>query len=198
MNGLTLYVRSRQVPAAFGAATAGTTVAWLSARAFGGTGEVGGVVLVLTVLLLVSVATATLGGPDDTLDRTSARPWGWLRMSHLATALAGVLVLLLTTLLTATRFGPFGCVVRDAAGLLGLTALGAATVGTSRSWFLPLGWTLGAATFRGAGTAGEALTWQTQAPDSRPAAMVAAALATAGTIAYVSRGPRRRTSLESD
>ncbi|SHN46492.1 hypothetical protein [Cryptosporangium aurantiacum] len=32
--------------------------------------------------------------------------------------------------------------IRDAAGLLGLTALGAATIGVARSWFLPLGWTL--------------------------------------------------------
>ncbi|MET7683643.1 hypothetical protein [Streptomyces sp. NPDC005423] len=190
MTGLTLYVRSRQVPAALGAAVGGTALAWLPATAFGVKGEVSGTVLALTVLLLVAVATTTLKGPDDTLDRTAARPWGWLRMSHLATALGCVLMLLLATLLTGTRFGPFGCVVRDAAGLLGLTALGTATVGTARSWFLPLGWTLGAAVFPGMGTAGEALTWQTQASDSRPAAVVAAVLTAAGTAAYVSRGPR--------
>lgn len=197
MRGPTLYVRSRQVPAALGIAAAATAVTWLLATAFSGTGEVGSTVLVLTVLLLVAAATATLGGPDDLLDRTAARPWGCLRMSHLAAALGGVLVLLAATLLTGTRFGPLGCVVRDAAGLLGLTALGAATVGTARSWFLPLGWTLGAATFPGAGTAGETLTWQMQASGSRPGAAVAAALATAGTAAYVSRGPRRRTSPEN-
>lgn len=197
MNGLMLYIRSRQVPAALGAAAAATTVAWLCATGFGGKGEVSGTVLVLTALLLVAVATATLEGPDDALDRTAARPWGWLRISHLAAALGGVLSLLLTTLLTATRFGPFGCAVRDAGGLLGLTALGAATVGTARSWFVPLGWTLGAATFPGAGTAGEALTWQTQAADSRPATVVAAVLAITGTVAYVSGGPRRRTSSEN-
>ncbi|MFF7987174.1 hypothetical protein ACFZDK_50270 [Streptomyces sp. NPDC007901] len=196
MSGLTLYARARQVPAALGAATAGTAVAWLLATVFSGGGEVSRTVLVLTVLLLVAVVTATLGGPDDTLDRTAARPWGWLRMSHLATALGCVLVLLLATLLAGTWFGPLGCVVRDAAGLLGLTALGAATAGTPRSWFLPLGWTLGAAAFPGTGTAGEMLTWQTQAPDNRPAAMVAALLAAAGTAAYASRGPRRRTSSE--
>lgn len=196
MRGLTLYVRSRQVPAALGAATAGTVVAWLLATVFGGRGEVGRTVLVLTVLLLVSVVTSTLGGPDDTLDRTAARPWASLRMSHLAAALTCVLMLLLVTLLTGTRFGPVGCVLRDAAGLLGLTALGAAAVGTARSWFLPLGWTLGAVVFPGMGMVGETLTWQTQASDSRPAAMVAALLAAAGTAAYVSRGPRHRTSPE--
>lgn len=197
MRGPTLYVRSRQVPVALGIAAAATAVTWLLATAFSGTGEVGSTVLVLTVLLLVAAATATLGGPDDLLDRTAARPWGCLRMSHLAAALGGVLVLLAATLLTGTRFGPLGCVVRDAAGLLGLTALGAATVGTARSWFLPLGWTLGAAMFPGAGTVGETLTWQMQVSGSRPGAAVAAALATAGTAAYVSRGPRRRTSPEN-
>ncbi|MFJ8827824.1 hypothetical protein ACIREE_39600 [Streptomyces sp. NPDC102467] len=197
MRGLTLYVRSRRMPAALGAAVAGTAVAWLPATVFGDKGEVSSTVLVLTVLLLVSVVTATLGGPDDTLDRTAARPWPWLRMVHLATVLGCTLILLLATLLTDTRFGPFGYVVRDTAGLLGLTALGVVTVGTARSWFLPLGWTLGAAAFPGTGSAGEALTWQTQAPDSGPAAAVAAVLATAGIAAYVSRGPRPRTSPEN-
>lgn len=37
--------------------------------------------------------------------------------------------------------------VRDAAGLLRVTALGAATIGTARAWFVPLGWTLGAILF---------------------------------------------------
>ncbi|MCX5418250.1 hypothetical protein [Streptomyces sp. NBC_00078] len=197
MRGLTLYARSRQVPATLGAAAAGTATAWLTATVFSDRGEVSSTVLVLTVLLLVAVVTTTLGGPDDSLDTTAARPWAWLRMAHLATALGCVLLLLLATLATGTRFGPFGFVVRDAAGLLGLTALGAATVGTARSWFLPLGWTLGAATFPGVGTAGEALAWQTQAPHSRPAALVATVLAAAGIAAYVSRGPRPRTSFEN-
>ncbi|MER8006830.1 hypothetical protein [Streptomyces sp. NPDC094149] len=194
MRGLTLYARSRQVPAALGAAAGATAITVLLAATFSDKGEVGRPVMVLTVLLLVSVVTTTLSGPDDTLDRTAARPWGWLRTSHLVTALLCVLVLLLATLLTGPRFGPLGCVFRDAAGLLGLTALGAATVGTARSWFLPLGWTLGAVAFPGLGSVGETLTWQTQAIDSRPAALVAAALATAGTAAYVSRGPRPRTA----
>ncbi|GAA3876198.1 hypothetical protein [Streptomyces lannensis] len=195
MRGLTLYVRSRRVPTALGAAVAATGTTWLPATIFSDTGEVSSTVLVLTVLLLVAAVTTTLGGPDDTLDRTAARPWGWLRLSHLATALG--CMLLLATLLTGPRFGPFGSVVRDTAGLLGLTALGSATIGTARAWFLPLGWTLGATAYPGTGTAGEVLTWQTQVPDSRPAALVAAVLAAVGIAAYVSRGPRPRTSSEN-
>ncbi|NEB00980.1 hypothetical protein [Streptomyces sp. SID13726] len=193
MRGLLLYARSRQVPAALAAATAATALAWLLATMTSGEGEVGRTTLVLTVLLLVSVVTTTLSGPDDTLDRTAARPWARLRTSHLATALTCVLALLLATLLTGTRFGPLGCAFRDTAGLLGLTALGAATVGTARSWFLPLGWTLAAVTFPAPGTAGETLTWQAQPYDSLPAAVIAAVLATSGTTAYVIRGPRHRT-----
>lgn len=196
MRGLALYVRSRRIPAALGAALAGIALAWLSAAAFSDAGEASGTVVVLTVLLLVSVVTATLGGPDDALDRTAARPWRWLRMSHLAMALGCVLLLLLATLLTRTPFAPFAVVVRDASGLLGLTALGAVAGGTARSWFLPLGWTLVAAVFPATGTVGQTLTWQAQAPDSRPAAVVAAVLAAAGTLAYVRRGPRPRTSSE--
>ena len=196
MRRFTLYTRSRRVPAALGAGVAATATAWLLTTVFDGRGEVNGTVLVLTVLLLVAVATATLVGPDETLDRTAARPWPWLRVSHLLAALLVVLALLLATLVTGTRFGPVGSVVRDAAGLLGLTAVGAAALGAGRSWFLPLGWTLGAATFPGQGTLGQALTWPVQAPDSRPAAAVAAVLAVAGLAAYVSRGPR--PSMSSD
>ncbi|MEU6676476.1 hypothetical protein [Streptomyces sp. NPDC046925] len=197
MRGLTLYLHSRRVPAACGAGAAGTAIAWLLTTAFSGTGEVSRTVLVLTVLLLVSVVAPTLGGPDDALDRTAARPWTWLRTSHLAAAVGFPLVLLLATLLTGTRFGPFGCVVRDVTGLLGLTALGATTLGTARSWFLPLGWTLAAAVFPRTGRVGEALTWQTQAPDSRPAAVVATVPTVAGLALYASRGPRPRTSPEN-
>lgn len=197
MRGLTLYLQSRRVPAACGAGAGGTAIAWLLATAFGGTGEVSRTVLVLTVLLLVSVVTPTLGGPDDALDRTAARPWTWLRTSHLAAAVGLLLVLLLATLLTGTQFGPLWITMRDVLGLLGLTALGAATLGTARSWFLPLGWTLAAAVFPGTGRVGEALTWQTQAPDSRPATAVAAVLTLAGLGLYVSRGPRPRTSSEN-
>ncbi|MFJ9659396.1 hypothetical protein ACIRPR_15720 [Streptomyces griseoflavus] len=197
MRGLTLYARSRRVPAAFGAAVAGMAIAWLLAAAFSDADEVSSAVRNLTVLLLVAVVTATLGSPDDGLDRTAARPWTWLRMSHLVTAVGFVLLLLLTTLLTGTRFGPFGSVVRDTVGLLGLTALGAATVGATRSWFVPLGWTLCAAVFSGTGTAGEALTWQAQASGSRPAAVVSTVLAVTGAIVYVSRGPRPRTPSEN-
>ncbi|MFJ3820548.1 hypothetical protein [Streptomyces nodosus] len=197
MTGLTLYVRSRRGPAALGAALAGAAGAWLLAAVSGEKGQVTGAVLALTVLALVAVLTTTLGGPDDALDRTAARPWVWLRVAHLAAALSGVLVFLAATLLTETRFGPFVCAVRDTAGLLGLTAGGAVVLGTARSWFLPLGWTLGAAAFPGTGPVGEALTWQTQAPGNRPAAVVAAVLTVVGIAAYVSRGPRARRSSEN-
>ncbi|WP_436735662.1 hypothetical protein [Streptomyces sp. BBFR102] len=197
MSGLRLFLRSRRVPGAVGGAVAATFLTWLLTAASAGAGEVGGIVIALTVLLLVTALTVTLGGQDDRLDRTAARRWGVLRMLHLTAILGCVLALLVVTLFTATRFGPFGAVVRDTVGLLGLTALGAVAAGTARSWFLPLGWTLGAAAFQGTGTAAEVLAWQTQAADSRPAAVVAGVLAVVGFAAYVSRGPLPRTSAEN-
>ncbi|WP_427164110.1 hypothetical protein ACQF4J_00225 [Streptomyces sp. C1-1] len=86
MTALTLYVRSRRGPAALGTALAGAVTAWLLAAVSDQKSQVTGVVLPLTVLVLVAVLTTTLGGPDDALDRTAARPWGWLRMAHLAAA----------------------------------------------------------------------------------------------------------------
>ncbi|GAA0266609.1 hypothetical protein [Cryptosporangium japonicum] len=197
MRWLALYARSRRVPAALGAAVVGTAVSWLLATTSSDQDPVSSTVLVLTVLLLVAVATATLGGPDDSLDRTAARPWARLRAAHLVVALGCVVLLLLATETTATRFGPIGFVVRDAAGLLGLTALAAVVVGAARSWILPLGWTLLVATFPGDGTLGEALTWPVQAPGSRPATVVAAVLGVTGLVAYAFLGSRPRTSLET-
>ncbi|MFI5960241.1 hypothetical protein [Cryptosporangium sp. NPDC051539] len=197
MRRVVLYARSRRAPVAAAAAAGAVGAVWGMAAYFSGPGQVSGPTLTLTVLLLVAVVTATLGGPDDALDRTAAAPWRWLRTSHLCAALLLVLGLLLVTLLTGTRFGPTGAVVRDAAGLLGLTALGAAVAGAGRSWFLPLGWTLAATVFPAAHPAGEALTWPAQPADSRAAAVVAAVLAVAGFAAYVTRGPLPRAADEN-
>ncbi|EXG80648.1 hypothetical protein [Cryptosporangium arvum] len=192
-----LYARSRRVPMALGAAAAGTFLSWLIASTTSDQDPVGSTALLLAVLLLIAIATATLGGPDASLDRTAARPWARLRASHLIVVLGCVTLLLQATEVTGTRFGPIGFVVRNAGGLLGLTALGAAAVGAARAWILPLGWTLLAATFPGHGRVGEALTWQIQSPGSRPATVVAAVLGLAGLVAYTLRGPRPGTSPEN-
>lgn len=198
MRWTRLYLRSRHAPAALLAVTAATALMWTLWSVFAETRTAEPQLVVLTVLLLVAVVTATLGGPDDALEKTAALRWPPRRAAHLLAAFAVVAVLLLATLLTGARFGPAGLVVRDTAGLLGLTALGAATVGPSRSWFAPLGWTLAATAFPQSDSAlGRSLTWQTQAPTSTAAATVAGLLALAGLLAYTLAGPAPKAPAEA-
>ncbi|MEU7909383.1 hypothetical protein [Actinoplanes sp. NPDC049118] len=198
MRWLTLYLRSRRVPVALAAAGGIAALMWTLWSVFSDSRDVGAAMVILTVLLLVAAGTATLAGPDDTLERTAAVSWPPRRAAHLLVALAVVLVLLMATLATGARFGPAGLVIRDAAGLLGLTALGAATIGTARSWFLPLGWTLAAIVFPQPERAtGQILTWQSQAPDNKAAAVTAALLAIGGLAAYALGGPARPAPAEA-
>jgi hypothetical protein len=195
---LTLYLRSRRVPAALAGAAGCTVVMWTLWSMASDSRTAGPELLVLTVLLLVASLAATLAGPDDALDGTAAPSWPARRVAHLLGAFVVVLALLAGTLLTGARFAPVGTVVRDTAGLLGLTALGAAVLGAARSWFLPLGWTLAAILFpRAQPLVGEILTWQAQPPSSRPAAVTAGVLALAGLVGYAVAGPARRAPAEA-
>jgi hypothetical protein len=198
MRGLALYLRSRRVPIALAAAAGCAAVMWSLWSAFSDARDAGVPMVILTVLLLVAAVTVTLAGPDDALERTAALAWPPRRAAHLLATLAVVAVLLLATLATGARFGPAWLVVRDAAGLLGLTALGAVTIGASRSWFVPLGWTLASIVVPVTGVpASEILTWQIQAPGNRSAAVTAALLGVGGLLAYAKAGPARRAPAEA-
>jgi hypothetical protein len=149
--------------------------------------------VVLTVLLLVAAQTVTLGAPDDELEVTAALRRLPRRAGHLLVAYLLLVLILMVTLTTGARFGPVWLVLRDVGGLLGLTALAAATVGTARSWFLPLGWTVAAVLFpQPEPVAGRILTWPAQPPASTAAAVTAAVLGLGGLIAYAVAGPARR------
>lgn len=198
MRWLTLYLRSRRVPMALAATVGCTALMWSLWSAFSDEREVGVQMVVLTVLLLVAALTATLGGPDDALEKTAGLPWPPRRFAHLLAAFLVVALLLLVTLATGARFGPAWLVIRDAAGLLGLTALGAATMGTARAWFLPLGWTLAAILFpRSEPLIGRILTWQAQPPATTAATVTAGLLAIGGLVAYAMAGPARRAPAEA-
>ncbi|WP_433718118.1 hypothetical protein ACQP2Y_28585 [Actinoplanes sp. CA-051413] len=198
MRWLALYLRSRRAPMALAAAGGLAVLMWSLWSVFSDTRDVGFQMVVLTVLLLVVALTATLGGPDDALEGTAALRWPRRRVAHLLVALLVVVVLLLVTLATGARFGPGWLVVRDAAGLLGLTALAAATMGTARAWFLPLAWTLAAALYPSSElVVGQVLTWQAQPPASTAANLTAALLALGGLVAYAVAGPARRPPAEA-
>jgi len=198
MRWLTLYLRSRRAPMALVATGGCAALMWSLWSAFSDSRDVGVQMVVLTVLLLVAALTATLGGPDDALEGTAGIAWPPRRIAHLLVAFLVVVVLLLVTLATGARFGPAWLVVRDAGGLLGLTALSATTIGTARAWFLPLGWTLAATLFpRSEPVIGRILTWQAQPPESTAATVTAGLLALGGLTAYAMTGPARRAPAEA-
>ncbi|MFI5889620.1 hypothetical protein ACIA5D_05810 [Actinoplanes sp. NPDC051513] len=198
MRWLALYLRSRRVPVALIVAGGGELLMWSMWSVFSDSRDVAPQVVVLTVLLLVAALTATLGGPDDALEGTAARPWLPRRAAHVLAAFLVVAALPLATLATGARFGPAWLVVLDAAGLIGLTALGAATLGVARAWFVPLGWTLAATLFpRSEPILGRILTWQTQPRLSAAGAVTAALFAVGGLIVYAVAGPARRAPAEA-
>ncbi|MEV4844414.1 hypothetical protein AB0K20_14500 [Micromonospora matsumotoense] len=196
MTWTLLYLRSRHVPLALAAAVGGVAVLWALYLAFAKERDVTPMMVVLTVLLMVTALAPTLAGPDENLERTASVRWPWRRAVHLLAGLLIILAVLLATRHTGARFGPVALVVRDAAGLLGLTALCATVVGAARSWFLPLGWTTIAAVYPQPGTWEAVATWQGQPPDSRAATVVAAVLAIGGLVAYAVAGPARRDPSE--
>jgi len=198
MRWLTLYLRSRRAPMALVATGGCAALTWSLWSVFSDSRNVGIQMVVVTVLLLVAALTATLGGPDDALEGTAGILWPPRRIAHLLVAFLVVVVLLLVTLATGARFGPAWLVVRDAGGLLGLTALSATTIGTARAWFLPLGWTLAAIMFpQSEPVIGRILTWQAQPPVSTAATVTAGLLALGGLTAYALVGPARRAPAEA-
>jgi hypothetical protein len=198
MRWLTLYLRSRHAPMALVATGGWAAVMWALWSVFSDRRTVDVHMVVLTVLLLVAAVTATLGGPDDVLEGTAGFRWPPRRVAHLLVAFLIVVVLLLATLATGARFGPGWLVVRDAGGLLGLTALSATIIGTARAWFLPLGWTLAAIAFpQPEPVIARILTWQAQPPVSTAATVTAGLFAFGGLVAYAVAGPARRTPAEA-
>jgi hypothetical protein len=198
MRWLALYLRSRRAPAALFATGGCVAVLWSLWSVFSDSRDVGVPMVILTVLILVAALTATLGGPDDALEGTASMPWPPRRVAHLLVTFLIVVAVLLATLVTGARFGPAGLVVRDVAGLLGLTALGATTIGTARAWFLPLGWTIAATLFpRSEPVVARILTWQAQDPASTAATVTAGLLALGGLIAYAVAGPARCAPAEA-
>jgi hypothetical protein len=193
MTGLALHLRARGVAAALLAASASTATIWALWVRFSDHPVIAVSLTAPVILFAVAAAGGTLGGADEELERTAARPWVPRRAAHLLLALGAVALLVLAAELTGTSFGAARLVVRDAAGLLGLAALGAAGLGSTRAWFAPLTWTLLAVALQGGeGSLLQIATWPVQPATSRTAAVTAAVLALAGGVAYAVRGARAR------
>jgi hypothetical protein len=200
MRFLRLYLRSRRVPLALGIATAAITGVWALCLRYSDTPAIDARGVSLTVMLAVAALAPTLSGADDALDHTASINWPTRRAGHLLLAATAIIALLLLSMLTDARFAPSGVVFRNTVGLLGLTALGAALLGTARSWIAPLTWTLVSVlplihpsprvTMQVAG-------WLVQPAGTTAATVCAAVLGVTGLLAYTLRGCPRRPAAET-
>lgn len=188
MRWLVLYLRSRSVPLAL-ALVAGSALAlgWLVSVT--DDARVHDTMALLAVLAATATAAPGLAGADHDLDRTAAIAWPPRRAAHVL--LAGVLIA------GTVSFVHNGSVLRNVAGMGGLVALGAATLGASSAPLLPISWTLLVLPFAppfGTPPTGPgyqvALTWMVQPAATGPATGAAVLLGAAGTVAYAIRGPR--------
>ncbi|MEU5343349.1 MULTISPECIES: hypothetical protein [unclassified Streptomyces] len=191
MRWLTLYARSRQIPASLAAVVIGVVAVWALARDEGaGPGDPR-----LPVLVLATGAMAFsigLGGQDVALDRTAAIRWMPRRATHVLLAGAVVAAALLTLQAMGASMATTAFVVRDSAGLMGLVALGAALSGGHHAWTLPFAWLL-YSFFAPPPTSVplEVATWLLLPSGSAAGTWTALVLTVAGTAAYAVAGPRR-------
>jgi hypothetical protein len=188
---LTLYARSRQVPASLVAVVVSAVAVWaLTQDGSGGPPDPRLPALVLAAGAMA--ASIGLSGQDLALDRTAAIRWVPRRAAHVL--LAGVVVgtVLLTSQTMGEDMATIAFVVRDSAGLMGLVALGAALSGGHYAWTLPFAW-LSFSFFAPPPTSApmQVATWMLLPPGTAAGTWTAVVLTVVGTAAYAVAGPRR-------
>lgn len=186
MRWLTLYARSRQVPASLAALATTVTLLWLMAD--------DGTPRLAALALAAAVATTAIGlsGQDLHLDRTAAIHWLPRRAAHLFLIGTVSAAVLLTLQAVGTDLAPTAFILRDTAGLVGLAALAATAFGGQYAWTLPLGWFAVALFIPPSDeTPVRIATWMLQAPGTPAATWTAWGLAVVGTAVYAVSGPRR-------
>jgi hypothetical protein len=185
-SGPLLYARSRRAAATTGAFLASAALLGVVAAA-DGTAEPR--LTVLAVAAAVAAAAPGLGGQDAALDRTAAIRWAPLRAAHVLLIAAAVTLVLLAAQTAAREPVTAAFLLRDAAGLTGLAALGAVLFGAAYAWTPAVGWP--AATLFVPPDPDGPAGWLLAPPEAGPPAWTAAALLAAGTTAYAAAGPRR-------
>lgn len=191
MRWLTLYARSRQVPASLAAVLVGALAVWSLARdGGGGPGDPRLPVLVLATGAMA--ASVGLGGQDPALDRTAAIRWVPRRAAHVLLCGAVIGTVVLTTQAMGEDRATTAFVLRDSAGLMGLAALGAALSGGRYAWTPPFAW-LSFSFFAPppASAPMRVASWMLLPPGTAAGTWTALVIAVAGTAAYAVAGPRR-------
>lgn len=191
MRWLTLYARSRQVPASLAAVVIGVVAVWALAQDEGA--DPGDPRLAVLVLATEAMAFSIgLGGQDLALDRTAAIRWVPRRTAHVLLAGAVVAAALLTVQTMGASTATTAFVVRDSAGLMGLAALGAALSGGHYAWTLPFAW-LSFSFVAPPPTSApmEVAMWMLLPPGTAAGTWTALVLTVVGSVAYAVAGPRR-------
>ncbi len=193
-----LHVRARRVPSALTVAAGAVAVVWALWRTFADSPAVNLHLVNLTVLLAVTAFAAGLSGADDVLDHTAAVRWPVRRAAHVVLVFGAVIAMLSLSRITDTHFGPISVVLRNTAGMVGLTALGAALLGTARCWIAPVAWTvltLMPSVRPSEDVRMQVAGWLVQPPDTTAATACAVVLAATGLLGYAVHGcPRRAAS----
>ncbi|GAB2926458.1 hypothetical protein [Streptomyces heilongjiangensis] len=190
MRWLTLYARSRQVPASLAAMLIGTVAVW----ALAGSGDARSAPLlpVLALAAGATVASVGLGGQDVALDRTAAVRWRVRRTAHVLLIGLVVCAMPLVPGVLGEDLAPAGFLVRDAAGLTGLAAAGAAVFGARYAWTPPVAWlSVSMVAPSPEGVPEEVAGWLLLPPGTPAATWTALTLAALGTALYALAGPRR-------
>ncbi|MFF3851356.1 hypothetical protein [Streptomyces sp. NPDC002328] len=191
MRWLTLYARSRQVPASLAAVVISSVGVCALAR--DGAAGPGDPRLPVLVLAMGAMAASTgFSGQDLALDRTAAFRWSPRRAAHVLLAGAVVGMVLLGVQVVGESTAAVAFVVRDSAGLMGLAALGAAISGGRYAWTLPFAWLC--CSFLApapTSTPAQVATWMLLPPGTAAGTWTALVLTVAGTAVYALAGPRR-------
>ncbi|MBN9747181.1 hypothetical protein DMP23_39845 [Amycolatopsis sp. A1MSW2902] len=140
----------------------------------------------------VAVAGVGLSGQDIDLDRTASFRWPPRRLGHLLLigAVAGGVMIAAQGFVDHPMES--GWILRNAAGLIGLTGLAATLFGGQFGWTLPLGWAMTAIFVPSAvGQAYDFVAWPMATAASATAWWTAGLLFAVGTAAYTVAGARR-------
>lgn len=188
MRLLTLYARSRGIPAALVVLPVVVLAAWSALHS-----PWTPLSATLTSLAAALVITVGLAGQDPELDSSTALPWPVWRFGHLlvAAVLAAFAVLLVQEL-GPDRFEA-AFVVRNSAGMVGLAGLAAAAAGARFAPAAPvLWWAVSAIMPPGQQSVpGRIVAWPFGPFDDQVATWTAAVLVVSGVAAYSARGGRR-------
>ncbi|WP_051723590.1 hypothetical protein [Micromonospora chokoriensis] len=191
MRWLQLHLRSRRVPLALATVTALIVLMWALSLAYTDSTTISARTASLAIMLAAVAVGTTLNGADDALDHTMAVNWPVRRAGHLLLAAGVITALLSLSTITDTRYEPFALVLRNTAGLLGLTALGATVLGAALAWIAPMTWTL-IAVLPMMGPSGDlkmqVAGWLIQPAGTTAATVCAVILAVTGLLAYALRG----------